>query len=303
MFEPEIILGIIDNTIKNNGLFGDLLTPENKAYLVQNSLVRPAQAGEILCRQNQLDRAVFFIVKGEVEVTSQSKDKITVLGKLGRGELVGEVSILFRIPRIATVTVTQPSVVLEIPTEIFADILHGNRDLQQAVIKRCKNRIIETSLLRVPVFNKLDMQSLSELCYLASLVKAEKGAVIANEGKKERSMYVICSGIAKVYVTANDKNIAIAHLQPGDYFGEHALFTGSARSASVAALTDLQLVVLEGESFQSFIDYNEDVEFEIGQLSSQRQNELGDMRRENLRGGRLVEQQIDQVLEMLADDN
>jgi len=302
MFEPEIILGIIENTIKNNGLFGDLLTPDNKAYLVQHSLVRPALVGEILCHQDQSDKSVFFIVKGEVEVTSQSKDKITVLGKLGQGELVGEVAVLFRIPRIATVTVTQPSVVLEIPTEVLADVLHSNKELQQAVIKRCKNRIVETSLLRVPVIKKLDSQSFSELCYLSSLVKAEKGAVIANQGKKERSMYIICSGVAKVYVTVNGKDITIAHLQPGDYFGEHAFFTGAVRSASVVALSDLQLVVLEGESFHSFIEYNEDLENDIGQLSKQRQIELGAKRRDIIQGGISLEQRFDQVIELLEDE-
>jgi len=302
MFEPEIILGIIENTIQNNSIFGDLLTPENKSYLVQNSLVRSAAQGEILCHQNQTDRAIYFIVKGEVEVASQSQNKTNVLAKLGQGELVGEVSVLFRIPRIATVTVTKPSVVLEIPTEVFADLLHTNRDLQQAVVKRCKNRVIETSLRRVPVFANLDTQSLGELCYLSSLVKAEKNAVIAHEGKIERSMYVICSGIAKVYTTVNGKEITIALLQPGDFFGEHSLFTGAARSASVVALTDVQLVVLEGETFHSFVDYNEDVEYEIGQNSSQRQNELGKKRRDGLRGNNLVEQQFSQVLELLRND-
>lgn len=55
------------------------------------------------------------------------------------------------------------------------------------------------------------------------------------------------------------KQITIALLHPGDYFGEYSLFSGDARSASVSAIADLQLVVLKGESFQDFIDYNQDV--------------------------------------------
>ena len=126
--------------------------------------------------------------------------------------------------------------------------------------------------------------------------------MIANEGMKERSMYVICSGTARVYIKVNGKEVTIALLHPGDYFGEYSFFTGEARSASVVAVTNLHLVVLEGESFQSFINYNEDVEYDIGQNSMQRQDQLRNMRFGlPLRTG--AEQRLGKVQELLLVDD
>lgn len=263
MFDPEIILGIIDKTIKKNKVFGDLLTTKDKNTLMNNSLIRPAEAGEILCRQGQYDKALYLIIDGEVEINTSTNGSKTSLGKLGSGEIIGEISALFMIPRIATATVTKPSVILEIPCQYFSSIMADNAELQQAVVKSCQNRVIETSLRCVPVFKDLDKQALGELCYLSILAKAKKNDLIVHEDTLEKSLYVICSGTARVYITIGNQEITIALLHPGDYFGEYALLSGETRTASVSALTDMQLVMLEGEAFHSFIEYNEDTEDKI----------------------------------------
>jgi len=299
MLEPEIILGIIDKSIKRNTVFGDLLSPEDKASLMNSSLIRPAEAGQILCQQDQLDNTLFLVVDGEVEISSEINGKITSLGKLGAGELIGEISSLFLIPRIATVTVTKPSVVLEIPGEVFSDILSKNPGIKDTVNKRCHNRVIETSLRCVPVFNDLDMQSFSELCYMSSIVKENKDKIIIHEGKTERKLYVICSGTARVYITIGGKEITIALLRPGDYFGEYSLFTGENRSASVSALTDLQLILLEGEGFHSFIEYNEETEDQISLDSLQRKQSLDHMR-DNLAARQSAEMRLNLVQTRLS---
>ena len=274
MLDPEIILGIVDNTLKRNAAFGDLLTSESNARLVKNSLIRFAETGQELCRQNQDDHALFLIIDGEVEVSTESNGRTTSLGTLGPGELIGEIAALFLIPRIATVTATRPSVVLELPSEIFADLLAENPAVRDAVNKRSRNRIVETSLRCVPLFNDLDIQPFSELCYLASVVKAKKNDIIVREGGTDRSMYVICSGTARVYITVEGKEINIALLRPGDYFGEYALLTGEPRSASVSASTDVQLVLLEGEALESFIDYYNNVEDKLKRDTFNRKQSL-----------------------------
>ena len=159
-------------------------------------------------------------------------------------------------PRIATVTASKPSVILEIPCEVFSEILAKSPEIQHKFYKRCETRIIETTLRSTPIFSALDNQSFSELCYVSSIVAAKKDQVIAREGEMEKSMYVIGSGTARIYITINGKEVTIALLQPGDYFGEYSLFTGDSRCATVSALTDMRLILLTGETFESFIEYN-----------------------------------------------
>lgn len=274
MLDPEIVLGIVKNTIKRNEVFGELLTPESIALLIKNSLIRFVEAGQTLCQQNHTDRTLFLIIDGEVEVSTESNNGKTTLGKLGAGELIGEISALFLIPRIATVTVTRPSVVLEIPYEAFSELLNENHEIHDAVTKRSRSRVIETSLRCIPIFSGIGIQPFSELCYLSALVKQKKNEVVVHEGGLDKSIYVICSGTARVYITVGGKEVNIALLRPGDFFGEYAFLTGEARSASVSALTDLQLVVLEGEALRSFFDYYNDVEDQIKLDMAQRKQSL-----------------------------
>lgn len=301
MNKAEEIYQIIENCLKNNKIFGDLLTPDNISFLLNNSLIYPADPGKILCQQHQIDRTLYLIIKGEVEISAITDERKTILGKLGAGEIIGEISALYMMPRIATVTVIQPSVVLEIPGQVFTSMLRANENVQRAVLSRCKNRIIETSLRCVPVFSDLDNVSMNELSALSTLTYVNKDNVIAHEGQKERSMYVICSGIARVYISMNNREVTIAILNPGDYFGEFSFFTGGARSASVSALTDLQLVVLEGEAFYSFIEYNEDTEYQINLTSCHRQQKLAQMR-DTITARQSALKRFDQVLNLLNID-
>ena len=170
MFDPDAVLEIIDKTLQTNRLLGDLLTPENKSVLMEYSLIRPVQPGDILCEQGKVDNTLYLIVLGEVEVNTLVDSNLMSLARLGTGELTGEISALFSIPRIANVVVTKPSVVLEIPSNVFWNILHTNTFVKDSIVKRCKKRVLETSLRCVPIFSDLDNQSMNELSSLSSLV-------------------------------------------------------------------------------------------------------------------------------------
>ncbi len=269
---------VVEKTINGSKLIGDLLSPAATQYLISNSLVRPIKAGTVLCDQNLFDATVYMIINGAAQVSAGSPDTSVTLGTVQSGELVGELSALFNIPRVATVRLVRDSVVLEIPEEVFQGVLNMSRHARDTLTKRCMHRLIETTLRQVPVFHNLDHQAFTELCYLSSIVTKPKNTIIAHEGKTERSMYVVCSGVARVYITVDMREIPVTLLRSGDYFGEYSLFSGHARTASVSAMTDLQLVVLEGEAFDSFIDYNEDTERDIGDEARRRKIRLDDLR-------------------------
>jgi len=301
MLHPETVLGVAHQTFQQNKVFGDLLSTEEKEMLVKNCMVRPVEKNEVLCRQDEIGNKLFILIKGEVDVTTSANGKTISLGKIGKGELIGEISVLFKMPRTASITATQQSVVIEIPALLFLKMLQANPVMKSEVVKRCKQRFIETSLRRVPIFNELDNQSLSELCYFSKLAKAKQGTVIAHEGKMERSMYIISNGSARVYTTVNGKDITVAYLQAGDYFGEYALFSGDVRSASVSALTELHMIVLEGESFYSFFDYNVDAESKINQNSEHRQRQLEELRDSQL-DHRFAESRLQYIHEIMDGD-
>jgi CRP-like cAMP-binding protein len=126
--------------------FDELLGLEGRKFLLKHGKVHEANTGEILCHENQIGDTLFVILQGEVEITKESDEKSKVLGKLGAGELFGEISALLSMPRIATVVVNKPSIILEIKINDFVKLLEQVPNLKDMVFKRLSERSIQTTI-------------------------------------------------------------------------------------------------------------------------------------------------------------
>lgn len=136
--------------------FGSQLTQEDRKFLVKNSLVYQASPGTILCHQNGIENVLYIVLYGEVEVSEEVQGRKITLGHLKSGELFGEISALFTVPRIATVTAVKTSVLLEIPAEKFALLIDRAPSLREMVYQQLYERSLQTALRSMPVFDKLD---------------------------------------------------------------------------------------------------------------------------------------------------
>jgi CRP-like cAMP-binding protein len=72
------------------------------------------------------------------------------------------------------------------------------------------------------------------------------GTVLVFENEVSRKMYVIKRGQAKVFKQYLGQRITLAVLGPGEIFGEMGFVDAQPRSASVEALTDMEVVVIDG---------------------------------------------------------
>ena len=126
--------------------FNELLSLEDWKYLLKHGEVYEATNGAVLCQQDQISDNLFFVLHGEVKVTGKVNEKSKLLGKLGAGELFGEISALLSVPRIATVAANKPSMILEVNINDFAKLLEKTPSLKDLVLKRLGERSIHTSL-------------------------------------------------------------------------------------------------------------------------------------------------------------
>ena len=71
------------------------------------------------------------------------------------------------------------------------------------------------------------------------------GEVIFREGDKGDAAYMIIQGRCRAYRTVGDTEETLATMEPGEAFGEMALILFEPRSASVAAVDDVTVLVLD----------------------------------------------------------
>jgi len=100
-------------------------------------------------------------------------------------------------------------------------------------------------LKRVPLFSELSPAELERISRVAVPRSFPKGVRVFHEGDHSDACYIVRSGDLRVTREHSDgRAIALATLGPGDIFGELAMLDGEARSASVEALSDSELLAL-----------------------------------------------------------
>jgi CRP/FNR family transcriptional regulator, cyclic AMP receptor protein len=116
----------------------------------------------------------------------------------------------------------------------------------------------------VPLFASLDDHAASELRALLRTRDAEAETTLFRAGDDGDAMYLIESGRVRIAVSDEDqRQIVLAELAQGDFFGEMAIIDGKQRSADAMVIEPARLSVLSRDSFLKFIRNNPIVALEM----------------------------------------
>lgn len=105
-------------------------------------------------------------------------------------------------------------------------------------------------LKEVTLFSQLTPYQLNELIESSKVLTLNHGDILFNEGDMADNAYVILEGKVRIYKKENlEKEIDIAILDKGDFFGEMAVFASGTRTATVCAIGKCKLLVISGPLF------------------------------------------------------
>ncbi|MEP0323609.1 Crp/Fnr family transcriptional regulator [Bauldia litoralis] len=114
---------------------------------------------------------------------------------------------------------------------------------------------IATELDGTVLFGGLDEADLRRLAGIARESNLAATETLFDQGDESDGLYIVVSGIIRIYLTADDtREATINLLEEGEVIGEMALLDGLPRSAGAAALTDAKLIFIPREPFMSLLD-------------------------------------------------
>jgi CRP/FNR family transcriptional regulator, cyclic AMP receptor protein len=99
-------------------------------------------------------------------------------------------------------------------------------------------------LASLPIFEGLSKRRLRKLARRAHFAEYARGDEIVSTGSAGDAFYVILAGSAKARGKPAARTLGI-----GDYFGEMAVIDGGPRSATIVALSELQVMQVPREAF------------------------------------------------------
>jgi len=116
------------------------------------------------------------------------------------------------------------------------------------------------------LFAPLPSQALERVARDLVPLDVPAGDVLIREGEPGRRFYVVTAGRA---IVTRD-GATIAERGPGDYFGEVALLLDQPRNATVTAVTDLRVFVLERDEFLRVLTGHGGVELKARSVAAER---------------------------------
>ena len=122
------------------------------------------------------------------------------------------------------------------------------------------NEMTLEALRSVPLFASLTDAAAMELRSLLRTENVSAGTQLFHKGDSGNAMYLIETGRVRISITDDDRReITLAELAQGDFFGEMSIIDGRQRSADASVIEDGRFAILSRPEFLTFVRSNPDV--------------------------------------------
>jgi CRP-like cAMP-binding protein len=129
----------------------------------------------------------------------------------------------------------------------------------------------------VPVLSTLSPEIRTQIADRSKIAEYGAGEFIVRQGDQGDSLYIIRTGSCGVYITKDEKQEnKIATINSGEFFGEMSLLTGEPITATVRAMVDTTVIVIDKANFSIILNDNPAISVELGEILAKRQKELAE---------------------------
>ncbi|HEX7671846.1 MAG TPA: cyclic nucleotide-binding domain-containing protein [Polyangiaceae bacterium] len=252
-------------------LFSSLTAPALRALLGAFQ-VKTVAKGRKVIEQGVPGAEAFVLARGELEVVrEQEEGEPMLLARLGNGALFGEMALLSRSPRAATVLAARPSVVLMISVQALEKVAEDAPEVGKAFAAYCHRRMVANLVRTSPLLGPLSAGERQALIERFSARTFETGQKLILQGKESDGIYVIASG--EVSVCRTDEAVVIARLGVGEVVGEVSMVFRRASNADVVADHPTMTLFLPRARFMEIVREHPTLLAQLYELAVRRDDE------------------------------
>lgn len=123
----------------------------------------------------------------------------------------------------------------------------------------------------VPIFSDLPNETLGKIEKIGARKVYGRGDIILMEEEAGTALFVIVKGKVKVARTSNDgREVILTILSDSDFFGEMAILDGLTRSATVTAIEESELFLIQRNDFMNLLQDHPEVSISLLQELTKR---------------------------------
>jgi cAMP-dependent protein kinase regulator len=216
------------------------------------------------------------VVRGDLEVTKKATGSSSAiqLARLGGGALVGEMALLSRAPRAATVSACRPTMLLVANKQGLDGAVRASPDLGREFAEHCRRRMLDNLVKTSSMLRSVNPAERSDLVQRFAIRAFEPGETLVSQGQPSEGLFLLASGqVSIVYQDAGGDSTMVAQLGPGEVLGEVALVLRRPAIADAVAHHPTVTLFLPGERFLETMRAHPKVFVDLYELAVRRDEE------------------------------
>jgi CRP-like cAMP-binding protein len=221
-------------------------------------------AGKAVICEGEEGAEAYIVARGELEATRKRGEhdgepngdgdgSPISLARLTNGALFGEMALLSRAPRGASVIASRPSILLVARRDALEDVAFEQPQVGVELAAHCRRRMVTNLLRTSPVLIAVDPQERPALVERFETRVFEKGEKLIEAGQETSGLHLIASGEVAVVGDDGGESFVISTLGAGEVVGEVALVLRRKANADVVAVHPTVTLHLPREDFLSLI--------------------------------------------------
>ena len=255
-------------------LFSDL-PPDALEALIEVFEIQSVSKDAVIMEEGAEGAEAFILARGELEARRSSRGgEPVVLARLTAGALVGEMALLSRAPRVATVVACRPSILLMARKDALDEVAEQFANVGTILADYCRRRMVQNLFRTSPVLRAVIPEEQSYLLESLAVRHFEPGEVIIEQNVPANGIYLIASGeVSVVRQEHDDDPLVLASLGPGDLIGEVSVVLRKNSTARVVAHYPTLTLQLPRSKFLGVVKKHPSVLVELYQVAVQRDEE------------------------------
>lgn len=226
--------------------------------------------GRRLFEQDDPADAMYLVANGRLKVVSRRTDGMELdLGRIGKGDVVGEIQVLTGGRRTASVLAESDSELVRLKRRDFDQAAEQQALLRDRMNEIVLRRLKHNQLVRLlpPLFGSLTGEQHAAIEAEAQWVRITSGQILFRQNDPGDSFYVLVSGSLEVQVEGRDGRVLrVDHIGRGEIIGEMALLAEERRSATLVAQRDSELIRFSKERFRELLGQYPELLMQITRL-------------------------------------
>ncbi|MBI5507182.1 MAG: cyclic nucleotide-binding domain-containing protein [Deltaproteobacteria bacterium] len=228
-------------------------------------------AGQKVIEEGQPGDSFFILAEGFVEVSRRAADKVVKIAKLHPGAVFGEMALISKAPRTATVVALSDCDLLELKRASLEHQAQKLASITQALKDFTNERFLTNLTSTSPIFKPFPRSMRIEIIKRFQDFPVDPGDELIGEGEPGQGLYLILKG--GVDVTKKDASgqvVRLAQLKEGDVFGEISLLQDSPTTATCTATMRGDLKFLPKREFASLMARHPELRGELAKITTER---------------------------------